>query len=98
MDYGFLLTVEKAKQAVEYTGVAEYASKALETTNNVIINSVRAQGARVVGGVRSSSDFLRPDSRASMSIPARQLRRPGRRCNTLHSALGSRGSAKGRWW
>lgn len=41
VDYGFLLTVEKAKQAVEYTGVAEYASKAIEATNNVIISSVR---------------------------------------------------------
>ena len=40
VDYGFLLTVEKTKQAIDYTGVADYASKAVEVTNQAIISSV----------------------------------------------------------
>ena len=48
VDYGFLLTVEKAKQAVEYTGVADMAAAAVEVTNQAIISSAR-RPPRAVG-------------------------------------------------
>ena len=43
VDYGFLNAVEKTKAAIEYTGVADYATRALEVTNQAIISSARAR-------------------------------------------------------